>query len=349
MKINGHLQDFSLSDLLKILTNLRESGCLTIDFQPEPGVFYFNRGQLVEGRLGDARAEAAVQLALSLPKTSFQFDDDVEPPESLVPVPPAPTPEPPAKRLHLSLEPVESLVRPPEVATEILPELSLPSTKAENPEQENVPVPAGPPVDRKDIRLIYPQQSFSYIRRQRLITAAVAILLIGVPAAVAVTVHLRTRLVSARPESVESIAPQSNGEAAPKQTAEEKSAATQTTEPSVVVEPSPSPAEKKDDEAVKDSADDTPKIISEAGDDRRDRTSSQETSDAHVKRPPPDAKTVLVMVQVTNGRVTEAWVKDPRKGSEAVEAAAVRMARQRRYPATVTRTEAVAIGVTINH
>ncbi len=349
MKINGHLQDFSLQDLLKILTNLRESGCLTIDFQPEPGVFYFSRGQLVEGRLSDKEGQDAIKLALSLPKATFQFDDDVEIPKSETVIPAQPSAEPHPEGLRLSIETAEPVARTHttvpslDIAPDVLTTAQLDSSLDEG---NGVPAGAEQVPGPGDIQFIYPQQGFSYIKRQRIITAAVAILLIGVPAAVGVTVHLRTRSETAATIAEDSDS-QSNS-ASPK-SEDDKSAAAQAAEPTTP-EPSRSPDPTKDDPIAKESADaDTPKIISEATDDARKSGRPDEAADAHVKRPPPEAKAILVMVQITDGRVTEAWVKDPHTGSEAVEAAAVRMARQRHYPPNVTRTETLAISVTVNH
>ena len=361
MKINGHLQDFSLQDLLRILTNLRESGCLKIDFQPEPGVFYFSRGQLVEGRLLEAKGDAAIKLALSLPNASFQFDDDVEIPESVRAVVPQPPTEPRLEGLRLSIETAPPIThRVPESITSAATASSeAPAllTESDDVLEESLPVSADQPVPGRDIQvpgrdiqLIYPQQSFSYIHRQRLITAAVAILLLAVSAAVAITIHLRAKAMPASAESLEEpVVPENRGASVSNQTGEDKSGATSTAEPSVADEPSSSRPQIKEAENRNSADTDTPKTISQARNDARDDAQRNEASDAHVKRLPSESKTILVMVQITDGRVTEAWVKDPRKGSEAVEAAAIRMARQRHYPANITRTEAVAISVTINH
>ena len=350
MKINGHLQDFSLQELLKILTNLRESGCLTIDFQPEPAVFYFSRGQLVEGRLLETKGQDAISLAFSLPNASFQFDDDVEIPESVT-LPAEPDAEPRPEGLRLSIETAEPVARTQTsiasapVASDVLTATQSDSTADDGNGVSVAPEPVPGP---KDIQFIHPQQSFSYIKRQRIITAAVAILLIGVPAAVGVTVHFRTK--SETPSATAAEEPDSQSSAASSSHEDDKSAGAQEADSTTSSEPSPSPSPKKDDPIAKESADaDTPRIISEAADDARRRAQPDKAADAHVKRPPTEAKTILVMVQVTDGRVTEAWVKDPRKGSEAVEAAAVRMARQRHYPPNISLTETVAISVTVNH
>jgi hypothetical protein len=59
-------------------------------------------------------------------------------------------------------------------------------------------------------------------------------------------------------------------------------------------------------------------------------------------------KTIVVEVQIDNGRVTGAWVKNSRKGQEAFEAAALRIIRQRRYAKESTGTDSVAVDVTVN-
>jgi hypothetical protein len=65
-------------------------------------------------------------------------------------------------------------------------------------------------------------------------------------------------------------------------------------------------------------------------------------------KPESVSKTIVVMVRVEEGRVAEAWVKDSHRGLEAFEASAIRLARQRRYSKDTSRTEAVAVNVTVN-
>ncbi|MBA2502541.1 MAG: DUF4388 domain-containing protein [Pyrinomonadaceae bacterium] len=57
-------------------------------------------------------------------------------------------------------------------------------------------------------------------------------------------------------------------------------------------------------------------------------------------------QTLTIVMQVENGRVTGANVANRRPGMEAFEASALRIARQRRFPANTSGTETVRIKVT---
>jgi hypothetical protein len=80
MKIQGHLRDYPLDDLLEILVNRHESGCLRIEFEPEPALLYFDNGTLVDADMSFLRGFPAVHLAFSRAEAPFAFDNQVPPP-----------------------------------------------------------------------------------------------------------------------------------------------------------------------------------------------------------------------------------------------------------------------------
>src|SRR6266702_3395423 len=82
MKVQGHLRDYSLTDLFKILDSRHESGCLRIEFDLQPALFYFNSGQLVDARIADLKGFPAIQLACSRDTAPFVFDNSIVPPSS---------------------------------------------------------------------------------------------------------------------------------------------------------------------------------------------------------------------------------------------------------------------------
>jgi hypothetical protein len=61
--------------------------------------------------------------------------------------------------------------------------------------------------------------------------------------------------------------------------------------------------------------------------------------------PPAQGGTVRVILQVENGRVTQASIGNHKPGMEAYEALALRIARQRRYPAAASGQQTVMIKV----
>jgi hypothetical protein len=60
----------------------------------------------------------------------------------------------------------------------------------------------------------------------------------------------------------------------------------------------------------------------------------------------PSSRTVVVVVQITEGHVTEAYIQNPQVGLGAYESTALRMARERRYPKDTNRKDTVVLKVT---
>ena len=63
------------------------------------------------------------------------------------------------------------------------------------------------------------------------------------------------------------------------------------------------------------------------------------------KEPEQASQSVKVVMQIENGRVLKASIANPKPGMDSYEALALRIARQRRYPATLTGGETVTINV----
>ena len=64
-----------------------------------------------------------------------------------------------------------------------------------------------------------------------------------------------------------------------------------------------------------------------------------------VKEPERASQPIRVVMQIENGRVLKASIANPKPGMDSYEALALRIARQRRYPATQTGGETITINV----
>ena len=64
-----------------------------------------------------------------------------------------------------------------------------------------------------------------------------------------------------------------------------------------------------------------------------------------VKQPEPASQSIKVVMQIENGRVLNASIANPKPGMDSYEALALRIARQRRYPATTNGGQTVTISV----
>ncbi len=83
--------------------------------------------------------------------------------------------------------------------------------------------------------------------------------------------------------------------------------------------------------------------------DRREekRTQNKAATEAPkaTEEPEPKSQSIRVVMQIENGRVLKASIANPKPGMDGYEAMALRIARQRRYPATTNGGETVTITV----
>lgn len=81
MVLTGHLDDRPLPDLIRTLRVQRKSGRLQVEYPDAPGSFFFEDGQLVDAQVGNLRGLEALYAALALDGASFNFNPLVRPPE----------------------------------------------------------------------------------------------------------------------------------------------------------------------------------------------------------------------------------------------------------------------------
>jgi hypothetical protein len=79
--LTGHLDEQPLADLVRRLRVQRKSGRLQVEYKEGPGAFFFEDGQMVDAQLGELRGVEALYAALSLGGASFNFNPLVRPPE----------------------------------------------------------------------------------------------------------------------------------------------------------------------------------------------------------------------------------------------------------------------------
>ena len=78
MALTGHLSDLSLSELIEFFCNQRKTGLLKVLYPQGPGHFYLQQGSVVDARVGILRGIDAVYFALTLPNAKFEFSGSVE-------------------------------------------------------------------------------------------------------------------------------------------------------------------------------------------------------------------------------------------------------------------------------
>ena len=84
MALTGHLSDLSLSELIEFFCNQRKTGQLKVLYPQGPGYFYLQTGSVVDARIGVLQGIDAVYYALTLPNAKFEFGGAFEPTERTI-------------------------------------------------------------------------------------------------------------------------------------------------------------------------------------------------------------------------------------------------------------------------
>ncbi len=84
MALTGHLSDLSLSELIEFFCNQRKTGCLNVLYPQGHGSFFLQAGSVVDAKIGVLRGIDAVYYALTLPNASFEFKSSDEAPERTI-------------------------------------------------------------------------------------------------------------------------------------------------------------------------------------------------------------------------------------------------------------------------
>ena len=84
MALTGHLSDLSLSELIEFFCNQRKTGQLKVLYPQGPGYFFLQQGSVVDARIGVLRGIDAVYYALTLPNAKFEFSGTADPGERTI-------------------------------------------------------------------------------------------------------------------------------------------------------------------------------------------------------------------------------------------------------------------------
>jgi hypothetical protein len=84
MALTGHLSDLSLSELIEFFCNQRKTGQLKVLYPQGHGTFHIQNGSVVDARIGALRGIEAVYFALTLPNATFEFGATSEPTERTI-------------------------------------------------------------------------------------------------------------------------------------------------------------------------------------------------------------------------------------------------------------------------
>lgn len=310
--LTGHTHEQPLPDLIRRLRVQRKSGRLQVEYADGPGAFFFEDGQMVDARLGELRGVEALYAALALEGGSFNFNPLVRPPERNID--------------RQGQQFIRDLVEAPrrEGLAEIRAAGGVPARQGVEQATlpERAPLQLGPGAEELlaplEDRLMAVEGAIAHtarrFSRERLVYAVVIGFLVGL--SLVTTLHvLYGPFFGPRAEpSADKPAPvviEQTAAAPPAQNANTNVEASNS-------EPAPP----------------VPAAAAVVGSRRFDGV------------PAPRREYVVeVLVEVKEGRVTDARVWNPRPGAAPYEAVALRMARERSYPGNFTGGERVKVRV----
>ena len=352
MALTGELSDLSLAELIEFFCNQRKTGRLKVIYSIGPGYFYLESGSVVHARIGVLRGIEAVYSALTLPNASFTFSPAFEAPEHTISQPWTSVVLEGLRRMDEGIEPSDPFpvghqaqVEEPKVvkqnvvavsdvldAVEERPE-SIPA-RVPDPEKRPVIVP---PADLPEMGAFFSQtDSATRFGSWKLgaVIAAVA-LIVGV---IAVPWGWYARSKAAKLANAAQTVPAQNSQPG--------------TQPVTANETPAAPAASES--AVPSTTSEAADLAAKRAREARARAKAQETSTAPVpaqstpaavnssvaktqSSPPAGARKATVQVTYDeNGRVTQA---------SGVDVTALRIARQKRFPAGKAGSATITIPI----
>lgn len=322
--LTGHLDDQPLPELIRRLRVQKKSGRLQVEYADGPASFFFEEGQMVDAQMGSLRGVEALYAALALEGASFNFNPLVRPPERNI--------DEQERRF------IEDLTEAPrrEGLAEIRAEgrgleaapqsLHLQQTAAlQLPSAAELTAPLEERLTAVEGAIVSASNRFS---RERLVYAVVIGFLVGL--SLITTLDVLYGPFFRRPAAVAAASPPPTSHANAVETAASPAPAPNKETAGTVPMPSPEASASQQQQARPP----VPASAAVVGSRRIDGV--------------PEARreyVVEVLVEVKNGVVTEARVWNPRPGAAAYESVAVKMARERNYPAGFTGGERLRIRV----
>ncbi len=325
--LTGHLSNYPLSDLVGILRHQRKSGRLLIEYPKGPATFFFQDGELVDARLNDLTGLQAICVALAQPEAAFNFNPLIQ-----------------TSRRSID----HSLQR---VVSELLgcwdeSAFQIESTASAGGLEGSASVrdasAAKTLQGRRFEPLALPPAPLSVVHRRSVLFAAAAVVItIGLSTVIAVTGGFKGGQSSSAPDRVDRPNPETQIESSARvalaEGANRLGGTTVVTKPNRL-SPAMEHREEKRSKNNENNGSDTSAKVSPsrdavASDERAKKVSTQAL------------EPIKVVMQIENGRVLKASIANHKPGRDSYEALALRIARQRRYPARLTGGETVTISI----
>jgi hypothetical protein len=312
MALTGHLSDLSLSELIEFFCNQRKTGQLKVLYPQGPGYFYLQMGSVIDARIGVLRGIDAVYYALTLPNAKFEFSGSDEATERTIN-------QPWTQVVLEGLRRLDEGIEPPEAFTD--------TYSPDEPDVRTNHTISGPDNSPAFLSFLQPE---AIARRKFLVVGAVtfavlaSVAVIGVPAG---WYSSRAKVAAAVTEPEQKVA-----EAQPTPAPTEVEPTAEVTEPVPAAENAAAIAARRQREKDRDRRDER---NSASDNPVRSPLATVATSASETVKAGPKKVTVTVTYD-ESGRVTQA------SGGDAT---AVRIARQKRFPAGKAGSAVVTIPI----
>jgi len=314
--LTGHLSNYPLSDLIGILRHQKKSGRLLIEYSKGPATLFFEEGELVDVRLNELAGLQAICVLVAQPEAAFNFNPLIRASQRSI--------DGSFQRVVSELFGCwdESALQIDGVSVKPVLQLNP------NPADQNTT----PPLEGCSVEplALPPAPPISTLRQRSVLMAAAAVLIvIGISTVIAVTGSLK------RSESV----------------SEQLTTAPNSSTQALRTNQLPDPLARSTDTArVRQSNDSRRESrLKTSESSPRSETSPKLTPAANEKASEPPAsstgQSIKVVMHIENGRVLNASIANHAAGMDGLEALALRIARQRRYPAAKTGAETVTISL----
>ena len=352
MALTGELSDLSLAELIEFFCNQRKTGRLKVVYPIGSGYFYLQAGSVVHARIGGLRGIEAVYCALTLPNASFTFSPAFEAPEQSINQPWTSVVLEGLRRMDEGILPPnpfsEEAVSPVEEAKTAEPEVAVsdpdkPARDDDDSKNALIHVPGATPADMPAF-LAQANNDPRWRKPWTLGAAVFAVVLVLTVIGVPWGMRVRSKAAKLAAEARTSAAPNPETSAPAVSTNETSAAPT----PNETVMPTDNSAEaeqfaKRQREArAKERAKlQETTMTAFTGNAQPEAKNTPSTANPSSVKPQssPSAAGRKVTVQVTydeNGRVTQA------SGGDAT---ALRIARQKRFPAGKAGSATVTIPI----
>ena len=338
MTLTGELSDLSLAELIESFCNQHKSGRLKLIYSFGPGYFYLDAGSLVHAKMGSLRGIEAVYYALTLPSASFTFSPAFEAPEHTINQPWTSIVLEGLRRMDEGIEPGNPFAGPEVLLEEEHePSKEPPPAISHNKEDFLSEILSPHEVEPLAESQLPPESASAWIRRPWKLSAVVAAV-VFIIAVIGVPWGWYARSKAAKLANEAKASPAQNSQAT-SQTVNEQSSAS----PAASETNQPAPSSDGVDLAAKRLREERAKERAKALEAAKLATQNPPTADNSAlpkaqSSPMSGAKQVTVQVTYDeNGRVTQA------SGGDAT---ALRIARQKRFPAG--KPGSATITITIN-